>query len=255
MRSGVSTHGRRHRPALRRLVPALRGDATAGGVSLPVLNRLHRRAAKRGVLVGATLGARGTPAPRRAQELWLVPDAFAFASGSTIAATARLLASGSRAGVLLRSAMIGDVRILGSGGEARVGDLSLGGRVFRLRHRPQHPGQYVIAVALEPRTVRTTQTQFVRWLRAQAAASEAARLEPEPAFAPTDSVTYRSVSYPTANRRCRAGPAHSSAPPASRLTSSRSWTRQVPLLATPWHSRGDRRESAVRDARACGARA
>lgn len=59
---------------------------------------------------------------------------------------------------------------------------------------------------LDPRTARTTQTQFVRWLRAQAADSEAARLEREPVFAPADSVTDRSASYATAIVDVGSGP-------------------------------------------------
>ena len=152
----------------------------------------------RGALIGAALGVLGAPPPIRAQELWLVPDAFAFASGAGTTATARVVARVWRTKAPLRSAMVAGARILGSGGEVRIADLSSDGAALRLRHRPRRPGQYVIAVALEPRTAHTTQTQFVRWLRAQAADSEAARLEREPAFAPTDSVTYRSVSYATA---------------------------------------------------------
>jgi hypothetical protein len=163
-----------------------------------VSNRPQRRAVKRGVLMGAALGMLAGSSPSHAQELWLVPDVFALASGSSTAATARVAARGARDRAPLRPAVIADVRLLGSAGEARLGDIAPDIASLRVRYRPRRLGQYVLAVALDPRSARTTQTQFVKWLRAQAADSEAARLEREPAFALTDSVTYRSVSYATA---------------------------------------------------------
>ena len=94
-------------------------------------NRPRRRAVKRGVLVGAALGMLGASSPSRAQELWLVPDAFAVASGSSTAATARVTARGSRDKAPLR-----------------------------VRHRPRRPGQYVVAGARSP--YRTHHTDPVR---------------------------------------------------------------------------------------------
>jgi hypothetical protein len=171
-----------------------------------VSNRPQRRAVKRGVLMGAALGMVAASSASHAQELWLVPDVFALASGSSTAATARVAARGARDRAPLRPAVIADVRLLGSAGEARLGDIAPDGASLRVRYRPRRLGQYVLAVALNPRSARTTQTQFVKWLRAQAADSEAARLEREPPFAPTDSVTYRSVSYATAIIDVGSGP-------------------------------------------------
>lgn len=170
------------------------------------IGSLRWRVVKLGVLISAAIGA-VVVAPRLdAQEFWVVPDAYAHPSASTIIAIGHVGSRFSRVETPLRSATVADARLVDSAGNVRITNLSPDGATLRFKQRPPRPGQYVVAVALKPRTARTTQAMFFRWLRAERADSEVARLARETAFAPTDTVTYRSQRYATAVVEFKQGP-------------------------------------------------
>ena len=153
---------------------------------------------RHGRLIGAALGAAAAYSGLDAQEFRITPAAFTIPIGSTIVATGRLDAPLSRTDAAARPAMVADARLIDAAQSVPIRDLRRNGALLRLRYRPERSGQYIVAVALEPHTRRTTQAAFVRWLRANGTDSEAARLARERAFEPTDSVTYRSAAYATA---------------------------------------------------------
>lgn len=161
---------------------------------------------RHGRLIGAALGATAAYSGLDAQEFRIAPAAFTIPVGSTIVATGRLDAPLSRTDGAVRPAMVADARLIGAGQAVRIRDLWRDGALLRLRYRPERSGQYVVAVALEPRTRRTTQATFIGWLRANGADREAARLTRERAFESTDSVTYRSAAYATAVVNVGSGP-------------------------------------------------
>ena len=160
----------------------------------------------RGALIGTALGAFTAACRLDAQEVWLVPDGFKLASTASILATARAGSRFPSDKSPMRPRMLAEARLVGAGGQTRITDVWSDGVALRLRARPKQAGQYVVAIALRPRTGRTTQAAFVRRLRAEGADGEAARLESEKAFAPTDTVTYRSAGYATAIVDIGSGP-------------------------------------------------
>ena len=73
--------------------------------------------------------------------------------------------------------------------------MSVEGGSLRLHHRPGVAGQYRVAVALTPRTTRSTPGGLLRFLRLEGGANDAARLERENVFAGQDSVVFHGASY------------------------------------------------------------
>jgi hypothetical protein len=156
-----------------------------------------RRFRMLGLLVGACLGTLWSAGALEAQDFWLVPDSFAVGSRSTVAVTGLSGTRFPKGTYSLRPAAVAGARLIGASGEERAFVSSSNGRNLRLRRKPGAPGEYIVAASLKPRTARTTQTEFLRYLREQGAAEEAARLSRETAFRPDESVTYRSQRFAT----------------------------------------------------------
>ncbi len=146
-------------------------------------------------MVTALLGAAGL---LDAHDFWLVPDAFAVATGGTITTLGQ---SGTRF-PLSESAVsperVADARLIGSAGTTAITELVQDGKSLRLRHKPPAVGQYLIAVTLQSRDTRAAVAGFKRYLELEGAAGESARLEREGLLGGRDSVSYRSTKYAAA---------------------------------------------------------
>ena len=129
-----------------------------------------------------------------AHDFWIIPDLFAVAGDATIHVSGR---SGTRfpTGTAVQPERVTDARVIGANSETKVTEMAVEGNSLRLHQKPPAAGQYIIAVALTPRTTRSAAAGLLRFLRAEGGASEAARLERENAFAGQDSVVYTSGSY------------------------------------------------------------
>ena len=144
---------------------------------------------------GTIVAVLAIPSMLEAHDFWLVPDAFAFAADATVDIRGQ---SGTRFPVsdgATQPTSIVEARIIGASGETRISDMVVDGKSLRIHQKPSSPGQYLVVASLQPRSTRSTGTAFQRYLTAEGAADETARLERESAFGATDSLTYRSMKY------------------------------------------------------------
>lgn len=143
------------------------------------------------VTAAVSLGAVSTAA---AHDHWLIPDMFAFGTNATLHINAR---QGTRFpdGRAIEPPRVVDARIIGAGGAVKVTEMTVEGPSLRLHHKPAADGQYLITLALAPRTFRQTPEGVLRFLRAEGGALEAARLEREGTLARMDSVIFDATSY------------------------------------------------------------
>ena len=154
-------------------------------------------------LLVATLG---TTRLLDAHDFWLIPDAFAIASGGTIAVRGQ---SGTRfpaSESAVAPTRVVDARLIGASTETRITDLAGEGTSLRLRQKPSVDGQYLVALMLQPRETRAAVTAFRRYLELEGAADEAARLDREGALRGRDSVRYRATKYATTVVEVGTGP-------------------------------------------------
>lgn len=145
----------------------------------------------------ATVATLASAAALDAHDFWLVPNAFAFPGNAAIEVSGRIGARFPDGESTVTQASVVTARIIGAGGETRITDLTIDGKLLRFRQKPSQPGQYLVAVRLKPRSTRTTQAAFLRDIGADGAADDAARLGREPVFGPAEMVTYRSTRYAT----------------------------------------------------------
>jgi uncharacterized GH25 family protein len=141
-----------------------------------------------------------------AHDFWLVPNAFAIAATAGIQASGRFGARFPISESAVTAASIASARIVGATDVTRITGLTVEGKILRIRQKPVKPGQYLVAVRLKPRTTRATEAGFLRYLSAEGAATDAARIGREPPFALADRVTFRSTSYATTIVDVGAGP-------------------------------------------------
>jgi uncharacterized GH25 family protein/ketosteroid isomerase-like protein len=130
-----------------------------------------------------------------AHDFWLVPDPFQVAEGGTIEVLGQTSSRFPTSEAAVAVERVADARVVGANGESRVTDLSHRGKSLLLRHRPSAPGQYVIGVALVPRSGRDAVAGFRRYLELEGAPGEAARLEREGLLRGRDSVSRRTIKY------------------------------------------------------------
>lgn len=104
-----------------------------------------------------------------AHDFWIVPDAFQIVSGGTMdvrGQTSTKFPSGMRA---VTPERVAEARLVGAGSDERLTDLSTGGKSLLIRHRPKTPGQRIVAVALVPRSSRTTPERLKRYIALEGA--------------------------------------------------------------------------------------
>ncbi len=185
--AGAARHEAAHRA---------RPGSLRSGENMPVLSRSHprRRHAWRGAVFAATIGTLTVVSTATAHDFWIIPDLFAIAGNSTSHINGR---SGTRfpAGSAVQPARVADARIIGAAGQTKITEMSVEGGSLRLHQKPATAGQYLVAVKLTPRVTRSTPAGLLRFLRAESASAEAARLERDHSLAGLDSVVYDGASY------------------------------------------------------------
>lgn len=161
-----------------------------------MLTRPHGGAAKRwlatAILSGVAILLAAAVAV--ADDFWLVPDAFDVAPGGWIEVRGQTSSNFPTSKSAVALDRIAEAKVVAAQGEERVAGLSHSGSSLLLRHRPQVPGQRIVAVRLQPRTVRESPESFRRYLTLEGAPEALERYEKQ-GLLPTDSVTRRYAKY------------------------------------------------------------
>lgn len=162
----------------------------------PTLQSPAQRRRARRVLVAALAAAVGVGVAAgslSAHDFWLVPNAFAVATGGTLAVRGQTSTRFPTSVSAVVPERVADARLLGAAGAERIGDLSVEGKSLLLRSRPASDGQRVVAIALVPRISRTAPQALQRYLALEGAPALAERYAREGRFAGTDSLTQRTA--------------------------------------------------------------
>ena len=143
-----------------------------------------------GVVAATVLGV----STAAAHDYWLVPDMFASPANGAMHINGR---QGTRfpEGRPIDAARVASARVIGGNSDEKITDMTVVGTALQLHHKPTTAGQYLIAVSLTPRTLRTPPEGVIRFLRMESGVSEAARLEREKTLAGIDTVIYTAASY------------------------------------------------------------
>ena len=129
-----------------------------------------------------------------AHDFWLVPDAFDVTPGGWIEVRGQTSSKFPTSESAVALDRIAEAKVVTAQGEERVSGLSHSGSSLLLRHRPQAPGQRIVAARLHPRTVRESPESFRRYLTLEGAPEALERYEKE-GLLPTDTVTRRYAKY------------------------------------------------------------
>ncbi len=143
------------------------------------------------VLGGLALAA----AAARADDFWLVPNAFNVGPRSTVVVRGQTSSRFPTSKAAVAIDRIADARLISKGRSEAVANFGTDGNSLILRHRPRRAGQYVVAVSLKPRALRESVPGFLRYLELEGATEARARLEREGVLAARDSVTRRYAKY------------------------------------------------------------
>ena len=130
-----------------------------------------------------------------AHDFWLVPNAFAIASGSSIEVFGQTSSKFPTTESAVATDRIADARIIGAQADWRISDLSIAGKSLRLRAQPTAPGQYAVVASLHWRSVRESAESFRRYLNLEGAPAALERIDREGLLAGRDSVTRRYAKY------------------------------------------------------------
>ena len=130
-----------------------------------------------------------------AHDFWLVPNAFHVAAGEYVDVRGQTSSDFPTSESAVALDRVADARLIGAGGEERITGLSHTGTSLRLRHRARNQGQYVVAVALHPRSMRESTAGFRRYLELEGAPDALARIDREGLLHGRDSVTRRYAKY------------------------------------------------------------
>ena len=127
-----------------------------------------------------------------AHDFWLIPHLGAFTADSVVVNGK----SGVRfpEGSAVQPTRVAEAWLVSGSARTKITELSVQDSALRVTNRPP-AGQYRVALALTPRTTRTTPAGLLRFLRAEGGAAEAARLERENVIAGMDSVVFHGASY------------------------------------------------------------
>ena len=140
-----------------------------------------------------------------AHDFWLIPHLFAFSNESMVHVNGK---SGVQfpKGAPVQPTRVANAWVIGANARTQITELSVVDSSLLLHHKPDAPGQYLIAAGLTPRTSRSTPAGLLRFLRLEGGTSEAARLERENVLA-GDSLVFHGASYAaTVVQVGRAGP-------------------------------------------------
>ena len=130
-----------------------------------------------------------------ADDFWLVPDAFAITPGGWVEVAGQTSSAFPTSKSAVALDRVADARLLSATGAEQLTGLSIAGTSLRIRHRPGGTGQYMVTMALHPRSTRTSAAGFREYLVLEGAAELAARYEREGRLPTTDSLTRRYAKY------------------------------------------------------------
>jgi len=128
-----------------------------------------------------------------AHDFWLIPHLFAFSDDSMVHVNCK---SGVQfpKGAPVQPTRVASAWVIGANARTQITQLAVVDSSLLLHHKPGASGQYLIAVALTPRTSRSTPAGLLRYLRAEGGGAEATRLERENALV-GDSLVFHGASY------------------------------------------------------------
>ena len=129
-----------------------------------------------------------------AHDFWLVPDAFRIAPGELLQVRGQTSSAFPSSLSAITVDRVGEALVIGARGRTAVVDFSHAGTSLLLHHRPREAGQFVVAMTIQPRSVRESPESFRRYLTLEGAPEVLERLEREGGF-PTDSITRRYAKY------------------------------------------------------------
>lgn len=144
------------------------------------------------LLVGATLL---TATIASADDFWLVPNAFRVAVGEEVVLRGQTSSRFPTSRSAVAVERVAEAKLMSGIADHPIAGLSIAGRSLVLRERPSSAGQYAIAVALHPRSLRESADGFRRYLDAEGAAAARQRVEREGLLVGKDSVTRRYAKY------------------------------------------------------------
>ena len=130
-----------------------------------------------------------------AHDFWIVPDAFQVAPGGTLEVRGQTSARFPTSQSAVTPERIAEARLVGASSDVRLTDLSTSGKSLLIRHRPETPGQRIVAVTLVSRSSRTTPAGLKRYIALEGAPQLAERYEREGTFPKIDSVTQVSQKF------------------------------------------------------------
>jgi uncharacterized GH25 family protein len=158
------------------------------------MRRSHarRRAA---VVTAPALALLASASVLAAHDFWIIPDAFQIAAGGTLEVRGQTGTRFPTSVSAVRPDRVAEARLLGASSDERLTDLSTSGRSLLIRHRPTTEGQYIVAVALAPRSSRTTPERLQRYIALEGAPELAQRYNREGAYPKSDSVTQVAAKF------------------------------------------------------------
>lgn len=145
------------------------------------------------ILTGVILLLAGA-AVLHAHDFWLIPNAFQVQNGAQIEVRGQTSSRFPTSESAVTPERVGEARILSATDDVRIGDLSMSGTSLLIRYRPASPGQRVVAVTLDPRSVRESAEGFRRYLVLEGAPEAMERYDREGKL-PIDSITRRYTKY------------------------------------------------------------
>ena len=136
-----------------------------------------------------------TAVAARGDDFWLIPSAFRVAAGDELLLRGQTSSQFPRSRVAVSGDRIADARRLGAQNKMPITSFAVEGRSLLLRDHPSAAGQYMIAIALRPRSVRESAAGFRRYLEAEGATAALRRVDREGLLHGRDSVTRRYAKY------------------------------------------------------------
>lgn len=166
------------------------------------------------LLVSATIV---TATIAAADDFWLVPNAFHVAVGDEVVLRGQTSSQFPTSRSAVAVDRVAEAKVMSESGDVAITGLSVQGRSLLIRERPSRAGQYAIAVAIHPRSLRESADGFRRYLDAEGAAAARRRVEQEGLLAGKDSVTRRYAKYAKALVQVGRGGARAFARPAGHV--------------------------------------
>ena len=130
-----------------------------------------------------------------ADDFWIVPNAFRVAMGDEVVLRGQTSSRFPTSRSAVAVDRVATAKRISENGEVALSGFSIQGRSLLIRDRPNRAGQYVIAVSLQPRSVRESANGFRAYLDAEGATAARQRVEREGLLVGKDSVTRRYAKY------------------------------------------------------------